>query len=635
MSIENTFLDGNLSIEYTPNITNLGIEEIQSENVQVLEGSRSTISRINFPFLLKKNLPQFLHFNLTEPPIHGFICRYTQNFKTQKLTYFSISQLQAGDIYYCHDDSETESDQFKLLIYSQDKIEFQYIALINVTVALRNDNEPKLVTTGEVLKVVKHEQKIISKETLEYSDDDITTSDKDITYLHVIATNGDLFLSNKPSNTFKQSDINNNLVHFFHRGPDLSGNISFVVSDGLHEARGMLKVKASVPFIKFTGNKVFSLREKDSLKFNVDVVRFEINFDPRPVDIKYEVKFLLVKNYKKSRLISFCFIQVVSWPNYGNLHFSNSTNKIVSFNHNDIIENQVSYTNLNITSHDKMRLKISCNELSDEAEIIIKIYPSSYWQNLFVVNNETLLVEEEKSAKIRKQNLEIGHQSTIDPREIIFKLKRKPKFGYLHIEGTESDNFTTFDQQTVNAGKIYYVQTVSNATEDYFTVDITNGIVWLKDFYARIRIFPSKITINSGLPLRIKRGSSIVLHGESLQPTSDYYKNKIIDYKIIEKPKYGRIIVHGGINANRFTLNQLLAGHVKYSHSGLNDEHDSIRLIARATNKLSEPFVLNIFPYSEDNEGPKVIENSPTKCTINRKCVIESNHLSKFVFCTQ
>lgn len=174
-------------------------------------------------------------------------------------------------------------------MYSQDKIEFQYIALINVSVALRNDNEPKIVTPDEVLKVVKHEQKIISKETLRYNDDDITTSDRDISYVHVIATNGDLFLSNKPSNTFTQADINEDLVHFVHRGPDLTGNISFVVSDGLHETRGMLKVRASVPFIKFTGVKVFSLKEKDSLKFTDDVVKFDINFDPRPVDIKYEV----------------------------------------------------------------------------------------------------------------------------------------------------------------------------------------------------------------------------------------------------------------------------------------------------------------------------------------------------------
>lgn len=234
-------------------------------------------------------MPQFLHFNLTEPPVHGYICRYTQNFKTQILLYFTISQLQAGDIYYCHDDSETESDQFKLLVYSQDKVAFQYIALINVSVTLRNDNEPKLVTADEVLKVVKNEQKIISREILQYDDVDITTNDRDLAFVHVIATNGDLFLSNKPSNTFTQADINDHLVHFVHRVPDLNGNVSFVVSDGLHETRGMLKVKASDPFIKFTGLKVFSLREKDTLLFDANVVRFDINFDPRPLDIKYEV----------------------------------------------------------------------------------------------------------------------------------------------------------------------------------------------------------------------------------------------------------------------------------------------------------------------------------------------------------
>lgn len=43
VSIENsnTFLHGNLTVEYSPNATNHRIEEVQAENVQVLEGKFS------------------------------------------------------------------------------------------------------------------------------------------------------------------------------------------------------------------------------------------------------------------------------------------------------------------------------------------------------------------------------------------------------------------------------------------------------------------------------------------------------------------------------------------------------------------------------------------------------------------
>lgn len=121
----------------------------------------------------------------------------------------------------------------------------------------------------------------------------------------------------------------------------------------------------------------------------------------------------------------------------------------------------------------------------------------------------------------------------------------------------------------------------------------------------------------------------MVLSIDTLQASSDYYKSKIIDYKVIEKPKHGKIVVHGGVNANRFTQNQLQSGNVKYSHSGLSEALDAIRLIARTASKLSEPFVLSIVPYSEDNESPKVVANSPSACSLNRKCPIESRNLRK------
>lgn len=81
VSIENsnTFLNGNLSIEYTPNATVHGIQEVQAENVQVLEGFAFILARFieNFNLLLifQEVVQQFL-----ESIFRLFLIRIFHNF---------------------------------------------------------------------------------------------------------------------------------------------------------------------------------------------------------------------------------------------------------------------------------------------------------------------------------------------------------------------------------------------------------------------------------------------------------------------------------------------------------------------------------------------------------------------------
>lgn len=283
--------NGSLKLRYVVDEeASKSVEEQNFERIQVTEGGRSTISRINFP--ISFTAFHFLMFNLTEPPQHGFICRYTSNFKTQIVRSFTLGNLQSGDIYYCHDNSESEKDNFKLLVYSREKIDFQYVAQLFVDITLINDNEPKELTNRTVF-VVRKRQIIISKDILLYGDDDINTNAEDIKYQHVIASNGDVSLSNRHSSAFTQEDVNADLVTFEHSGPDL-GNITFTVSDGLHETRGVLTVEASDPFIKILDVKDVLLKERGSLKINQSIISLEINFDVRPTDIKYDVSVDLV-----------------------------------------------------------------------------------------------------------------------------------------------------------------------------------------------------------------------------------------------------------------------------------------------------------------------------------------------------
>lgn len=256
------------------------------ENIQVVEGGRSTISRINFPITLQ-DFP-FLYFNVTKLPKYGIICKYTYQFHEESVTMFTLTNLNSGEIYYCHDDSESQTDDFQVLIHTKNELDFQYVAKLKVDIKLKNDNEPFTVTHKPLL-VVRGATKIISKDILSYLDIDLDTTSNEIVFKNVAASNGWIYFHGRETKEFTQEQINLNQISFKHNGQlSATGNISFVVSDGLHEESGFVNIEASKRFI--------SLREQDvlmkgdtSVTLSDEVVVLLINFDVNPQEIKYEV----------------------------------------------------------------------------------------------------------------------------------------------------------------------------------------------------------------------------------------------------------------------------------------------------------------------------------------------------------
>lgn len=75
-----------------------------------------------------------------------------------------------------------------------------------------------------------------------------------------------------------------------------------------------------------------------------------------------------------------------------------------------------------------------------------------------------------------------------------------------------------------------------------------------------------------------------------MTPSSEYYVGKIIEYKILELPRYGSIRSGKSSKINRFTQKQLEQGAIQYIHSGSEDHYDSFKVVALGRNKESLPF---------------------------------------------
>lgn len=116
-----------------------------------------------------------------------------------------------------------------------------------------------------------------------------------------------------------------------------------------------------------------------------------------------------------------------------------------------------------------------------------------------------------------------------------------------------------------------------------------------------------------------------------MTPYSEYYIGKIIEYKILELPRFGSIKSGKTSKINRFTQKQLEANVVQYIHSGSEDHFDSMRLIAYAKNKESLPFEIFIEIQPVNDEIPAVVTNTGLQMWIGGKSVLKNTDLSKLV----
>jgi chondroitin sulfate proteoglycan 4 len=117
-----------------------------------------------------------------------------------------------------------------------------------------------------------------------------------------------------------------------------------------------------------------------------------------------------------------------------------------------------------------------------------------------------------------------------------------------------------------------------------------------------------------------------------MTPYSEYYVGKVIEYKILELPRYGSIKSGKSSKINRFTQKQLEANVVQYIHSGSEDHFDSVKLIAIAKNKESLPFILHIEIQPVNDEVPLVATNTGLQLWIGGKAVLKNSDLSKKLF---
>ncbi|XP_037868399.1 chondroitin sulfate proteoglycan 4 [Bombyx mori] len=587
-----------ISFDHSPNRVRTTLERLQ-----VSEGSRMVIPATHLNF--RTDVVTNLIFNITHLPKHGKIEVITDMLKILRdnTTYFTLEELNSDRVYYAHDNSESRHDSFHFMALSPEPEDFQYVGVFHIDIILKNDNSPVRVNNN-TFHIVHGGARLITARDLSYTDADLDTKSSDIVYTVQRSPkdppNGGIFRADNPSEqiaTFTQDDINKNLVLFKHQGKEY-GKLAFWVSDGRYDVNGNLEIQASPPFIRMYPSNGSIMENGKAVVITPNDMQVDTNMNCLEEDIRYEVTLE---------------------PKHGSIEVGEGQGAY-TFTQLDIAAGRVAYRHREPkTPSDQFRFKVMCLDTWGEGIYTVKIFPSSYWEPLRVQTNTPLFVEESTSVNITKDVLEIMHPQ-IEPSNIIYKVTEGPNHGWLEIASTlgslEPENHNeepihtrVFDQSIINSNRLVYVQSGVNRTRDRIKMDVTNGIVWLRDIEMSIVIIPEHFYIMAS-NLTVVEGESISMRPELFKTITDYYRGKVVSYKVVEKPKYGKIMM-GDQELNLLPVLKLNSGNIQYVNDGSEESSDAVKLVALTeNNKESEPFYIRITIVAVNDETPIVAANT-------------------------
>ncbi|CAG0902013.1 unnamed protein product [Darwinula stevensoni] len=567
------------------------------ETLEVLEGSSQPISR---HFLWLETLEiRDMKYNVTKPPSHGVLHVLDPGLSQPErtnVTGFTSEEVGRGQVLYSHLGSETETDSFHFLAAgARDPSQFLYLGTFHIRILLRNDNAPVRVV-NRVFQVVARSEKLLTGRDLRYSDPDKGTLLSQIRYRRDSSPHGTFhFVHDKATEiySFTQQDINDLKVLYRHRSEENADQVMFWVSDGEFQTQGLLEIRASPPFVQVANNTGMILPRGSTVSLRSENLSALTNVNVLENGTIYAITRL---------------------PKFGRMIKDDVP--IKEFRESDLRSGTVEFEHDGSPSaEDSFQFRVSVpNNVTTDGIFIFRIYPESYWEPLEVVNSKTLFVGEEEVGTITPSLLLVSHPN-IPPSEITFTVIKEPEFGFLRNGGTKEEGIRVFDQSLINEGRLEYLPTDPDSGEDFFVLNVTNGITDLgRNVLFKILIIPKVINFQAK-DIQVSEGEAVKLNSEDIFVTSEYYRERITEFVVREKPRHGTIMMESNkqerTKVDAFSPAQLRDGIVQYMHDGSESTEDKLMMVARTEEGKESPLTPFIFRIRAVNdEKPGVVNNT-------------------------
>ncbi|XP_044213427.1 chondroitin sulfate proteoglycan 4 [Thunnus albacares] len=592
---------------------------LTNERLFVLQGGEHTLSK-DFLWVQSPSSTDFV-YQITEVPKYGRIIRDSPPGQPRfegAIRVFSNEDLQLGRLIYKHDGSKTSSDEFHFSVTDQGAENSQepVIGVFRISIQSKNEHAPVRVV-DKVFNVVRHGQRLITTDVIQFKDDDSGFNDTQIVYAREGILSGNIVSTSNPSLSlfrFTQADLRDKNILFIHHGADRE-RFSLQVSDGFHKTTALLQIQASEPYLRVGNNTIIVIDHGGTKTLNTTLLSADSNMDIRDDS---EIKF-----------------QVTSPPSDGRIIVSGI--EASAFTQEDLKKGVVSYEHNyeSLRSKDSFTFTVQARGHSEEGTFRIKIFKQGYLSEPGVLTNEVIISYEGEHTIINRDNLKV-EQADILPTEMVFTIKEPPRLGHV-VKLTNSSDSTaspvldyihSFTQEDIDQGRILYVS-ASVQGNDVFTVDVSNGFTTVEDLHISVNIVPRIIPIQA-FNFTVKEGLSRQINQEIVNISHPFYSSANIDFVVEEAPQHGDLRYLDGDELTYFTWDEMKLGQIYYMHDSTESTEDSFTLSASIyeIERRSLPVTISVTVIPVNDEPPKLTRNTGLEVLAGEEADITPSMLS-------
>ncbi|XP_052599261.1 chondroitin sulfate proteoglycan 4-like isoform X1 [Peromyscus californicus insignis] len=583
----------------------------------VKEGEWTLISKSELFVQTSDN--HVFQYEVTKRPQHGelkLLSSSTSRGSDNSITGFTEGDIEGGRLIYVHDDSETQHDEFIVLVSATElgqqggvrSLDSEHMPAeikVSISVELKNDEKPVRVV-DKVFHVVRDSQRLLTLADLCFHDPDLDFDDGQLLYTRRGIPNGDLVKASDPTQKlyqFRQEDLQEGRVLFRHHGPD-SARFLLFVTDGVHYTSSLLEVSVSEAYVHIVNNTGLLVhRGRDSCLTTANL-SVTTNQDVR-TDHEYEFRILQP-------------------PRHGRILVNNSV--FHSFSQHDLKQGHVIYRHNGDGNFDVLNLTVKVKDAYLDVSICVQVSLESHQRDTQILHTKTLIVEEGKQVKLSRGGLQAGNEDDI-PLEAVFIVRTPPVHGYLEKSPAEDGSVGTdgkfplsFTQQDIDDGDVLYVQTAPGQRKDQFTLDVTKGSHFVRRVEVHLDIIPEWIPLEVQ-NFTVREGGSKALLQDHLRIPSKYFESLDCEFILLEPPNHGYIESSSfpRVKLMKFSRKQVEQGLIYYVHNGSEESLDSLTVLANSSElgKQSLPRTLFVTVESVNDQIPVITANKILQVWVN------------------
>ncbi|KAM3870288.1 chondroitin sulfate proteoglycan 4 [Diretmus argenteus] len=599
---------------------------LTNEKLIVWQGDEDIVNK-NYLWVQTPSSTDFL-YRVTQDPKYGRLIRESPPGQPRfegGIRLFSNEDLQLDRLIYKHDGSKTSSDEFHFSVFDQgagssntrgDGQE-SVSGVFRISVQSKNEHVPVRVV-DQVFNVVRHGQRLLTTDVIQFKDDDSDFNDTQIVYAREGILSGNIVSTSNPSQPlfrFTQANLRDKSILFIHHGADRE-RFSLQVSDGFHKTTALLWVQAGDPYLRVVNNTMVVMDHGSTKTLNTNLLSADSNMDIRDDS---EIKF-----------------KVTSPPSDGRIIVSGIEASL--FTQEDLKKGVVSYEHNyeSLRSKDSFGFTVQAKEYSDVGTFRIKIFKQGYLSLPEVLTNEVIISYEGEHTIINQDHLKV-EQADILPSEMVFTIKEPPRLGHVVKLTNNSDSTAapaldyihTFTQEDIDQGSILYVS-ASIQGYDAFTTDVSNGFTTVEDLQISVNIVPRFIPVQT-LNFTVREGFSMPITAEILNISHPFYSSVQIEFSVDELPHHGnlRFQDRDAQDLIFFTLDEVKLGLIHYTHDGSESIEDSFILSASAyeIERRSLPVTISVTVTPVNDEPPQLTHNTGLEVLAGEEADITSSML--------